>query len=116
MKLAENIDHNIDPSMLTRAISRTYTFTSNASSSIPMDEWKRIFDKFDIESDGIADGKIPVTDEKGRGRWGRFFARGRCYILSQFSAIFPIICEKMARVFYQKTRLRSIFAKKLAAV
>jgi hypothetical protein len=25
-----------------------------------MDEWKRIFDKFDIESDGIADGKIPV--------------------------------------------------------
>jgi hypothetical protein len=47
-------------SMLTRAISRTYTFTSNASSSIPVDEWKRIFDKFDIESDGIADGKIPV--------------------------------------------------------
>ena len=47
-------------SMLTRAISRTYTFTSNASSSIPVDEWKRIFDKFDLESDGIADGKIPV--------------------------------------------------------
>ena len=47
--------------MFTRAISRTYTFTSNASSSIPMDEWKRIFDKFDIESDGIADGKIPVS-------------------------------------------------------
>jgi hypothetical protein len=49
--------------MFTRAISRTYTFTSNASSSIPMDEWKRIFDKFDIESDGIADGKIPVNNQ-----------------------------------------------------
>ncbi len=48
------------PQLLTRAISRTYTMTSNASSSIGVDEWKSIFDKLDLESDGRADGHIPL--------------------------------------------------------
>lgn len=46
--------------MFSRAISRTYTFASNASSSIPTEEWKLIFDKLDYEADGMADGKITV--------------------------------------------------------
>ena len=48
----------------SRALSRTYTIGSNASSSIPMEEWKPIFDKLDLESDGVADGKIPVDKFK----------------------------------------------------
>ena len=38
--------------LFSRAISRTYTLTSNASSSIPVEEWRPIFDKLDLESDG----------------------------------------------------------------
>jgi len=49
------------PHLLTRAISRTYTLTSNASSSIPAEEWRPVFDKLDVESDGKADGRIPVA-------------------------------------------------------
>lgn len=47
--------------MFHRAISRTYTLTSTASSSIPVEEWRPIFDKLDLESDGIVDGKIPMN-------------------------------------------------------
>ncbi len=47
--------------LLTRAISRTYTMTSNASSSIGVEEWRAIFDKLDMESDGRADGHIPLV-------------------------------------------------------
>ena len=34
--------------------------TSTASSSIPQDEWLHLFHKFDVESDGKADGRIPL--------------------------------------------------------
>ncbi len=39
---------------------RTYTLTSNASSSIPTEEWRPIFDKLDLESDGKLDGFIAI--------------------------------------------------------
>lgn len=48
---------------LTRAISRTYTMTSmsdGSSSTIMVDEWQPVFDRFDLESDGKMDGKIPL--------------------------------------------------------
>ena len=48
------------PHILSRAISRTYTLASTASSSIPVEEWRPIFDKLDRESDGKVDGLIPV--------------------------------------------------------
>ncbi len=55
-----SLQHRECSQMLSRAISRTYTMTSNASSSIPVEEWRPIFDKLDLESDGKADGQIPV--------------------------------------------------------
>lgn len=50
------------PVAFTRAISRTYTLTSNASSSIPVEEWRPIFDKLDESVDGRIDGQIPVEE------------------------------------------------------
>ena len=35
------------PRAFTRALSRTYTLTSTTSSSIPVEEWRPIFDKLD---------------------------------------------------------------------
>ena len=52
------------PVAFTRAISRTYTLTSNASSSIPVEEWRPIFDKLDESVDGRIDGTIPVPEFK----------------------------------------------------
>ena len=45
-------------------LQRTYTVTSNASSSFPADEFKRLFDRYDADADvyGRIDGKIPVKD------------------------------------------------------
>ena len=36
--------------------------TSIASSSIPVEEWRRLFDRYDMEYNGRVDGKIPVQD------------------------------------------------------
>ncbi len=52
------------PRAFTRAISRTYTLTSTASSSIPVEEWRPIFDKLDVSLDGKADGRIPAEEFK----------------------------------------------------
>ena len=39
-----------------------YSYSSDGSNStIFVDEWKPIFDKFDLEADGKPDGKIPVS-------------------------------------------------------
>ena len=46
--------------VLSRAISRTYTLASTASSSVPTEEWKVIFDKLDECLDGRVDGRIPL--------------------------------------------------------
>ncbi len=48
------------PQLFSRAISRTYTLTSNASSSIAVEEWRPVFDKLDLESDGKLDGHVPI--------------------------------------------------------
>ena len=42
-------------------LHRTYTVTSNASSSLPADEWRRLFDRYD-EYNGNIDGQIPIKD------------------------------------------------------
>ena len=52
------------PQLFSRAISRTYTLTSNASSSIAVEEWRPIFDKLDLETDGKLDGHVPVDKFK----------------------------------------------------
>eukprot|EP00092_Neocalanus_flemingeri_P058212 GFUD01069329.1.p1 GENE.GFUD01069329.1~~GFUD01069329.1.p1 ORF type:complete len:673 (+),score=125.66 GFUD01069329.1:195-2213(+) len=49
--------------ILNRALSRTFTVNSIAdgsNSTIVFEEWKPIFDKFDLEADGRQDGKIPL--------------------------------------------------------
>jgi len=49
--------------VLTRAISRTYTLTSlsdGSSSTILVEEWRPVFDRLDLESDGKMDGQIPL--------------------------------------------------------
>ena len=49
--------------ILNRALSRTFTVNSlgdGSSSTIVLEEWKPIFDKFDLEADGKQDGKIPL--------------------------------------------------------
>ena len=46
--------------ILNRALSRTFTVNSlgdGSSSTIVLEEWKPIFDKFDLEADGKQDGK-----------------------------------------------------------
>ncbi|XP_023326648.1 protein rhomboid [Eurytemora carolleeae] len=51
-------------SRLMRAISRTFTLgsmTDGSSSTIQIEEWRPIFDKFDLEADGRHDGRIPVS-------------------------------------------------------
>jgi hypothetical protein len=52
------------PRVFTRAISRTYTLNSATSSSIPVEEWRPIFDKLDESLDGKTDGRIPVEEFK----------------------------------------------------
>jgi len=55
--------HNNIRGVLNRAISRTFTLnsvTDGSSSTIMVEEWKPIFDKFDLEADGRQDGKIPL--------------------------------------------------------
>lgn len=52
------------PQIFTRALSRTFTLASTASSSLPMEEWRPIFDKLDLESDGKLDGTVPVEKFK----------------------------------------------------
>ena len=42
--------------------NNTADVTSIASSSIPVDEWRRLFDRYDMEYNGRVDGKIPVQD------------------------------------------------------
>ena len=49
--------------ILNRALSRTFTVNSigdGSNSTIVLEEWKPIFDKFDLEADGKQDGKIPL--------------------------------------------------------
>merc|ERR1719334_1249126 len=44
--------------LMTRAISRTVN--DGSSSTILFEEWRPIFDKFDLEADGQQDGMIPL--------------------------------------------------------
>jgi len=49
--------------ILNRALSRTFTVNSigdGSNSTILVEEWKPIFDKFDLEADGKQDGMIPL--------------------------------------------------------
>ena len=44
-----------------RTFSKNYDVTSTAS-SYSVDEWRRLFDRYDMETNGQIDGRIPVQD------------------------------------------------------
>ncbi|CAB4055828.1 RHBDL1_2_3 [Lepeophtheirus salmonis] len=58
-----NNQHLVKELTFGQALSRTWTFGSVVS-AISTDEWKPIFHKLDKESDGIPNGKIPMTKFK----------------------------------------------------
>ena len=45
-----------------RAFSRNPDVQSIESGSVPAEEWRRLFDRYDKEHNGRVDGKIPVKD------------------------------------------------------
>ena len=48
--------------IFTRTFSKNYEVNSNASASLNMDEWRKLFDRYDMEHNGRVDGQIPVKD------------------------------------------------------
>ena len=68
---------NFGSNIFMRALSRTYTLTSNGSSnSFATEEWKKLFDRFDMEHNGRVDGKIPVKDFEKVRYYFIIFMRG----------------------------------------
>ncbi len=48
--------------IFARGLTRTNTMVSHASSEIPTDEWRRLFERYDKEHNGRLDGQIPIKD------------------------------------------------------